>query len=111
MLSNSGCYTSLGFKTAKVVKHIYSNIYIWFYLERIPNRVIAQVKYAISKNGMPVMRGDPDICDTKNSANAENVKMLALLGFPTECPLPAVTRNDNYSTETITHMIYLYIGT
>lgn len=38
-----------------------------------------------------MIRGDPEICNKKNAENLEAVKKLALLGFPTECPIPAVT--------------------
>lgn len=49
-----------------------------------------KVKYTVSKNGMPVMHGDPDICNQSGKANAEAVKQLALVGFPTHCPIAAV---------------------
>lgn len=39
---------------------------------------------------MPLMRGDPDMCNKNNADNAEAVKKLAMLGFPTECPIPEV---------------------
>lgn len=55
---------------------------------------IFQVKYTVSKNHMPLMRGDPDICNKQNPDTADAVQKLALLGFPTECPIPEVKKQQ-----------------
>lgn len=38
------------------------------------------------------MKGDPDACAALDDSNknAEEIGKLALLGFPTHCPVPAV---------------------
>lgn len=44
----------------------------------------------ITKNGLPVMNGEPDVCQALDKGNEEEVGKLALIGFPTHCPIPEV---------------------
>lgn len=70
-VSNTGCLTSLGFTAAKV-------------------------KYTVSKNGIPVMNGEPDVCAELNKENREAVAKLELIGFPTHCPIPEVSACNGF---------------
>lgn len=67
-VSTNGCLTSLGFTAAKI-------------------------KYTVSKNGIPVMNGEPDICAELSKENQEAIGKLELIGFPTHCPIDEVDRN------------------
>lgn len=48
----------------------------------------AKVDFTISKNGVVMLTGNPDLCDALDKKSEEAKGKLALFGFPTECPIP-----------------------
>lgn len=50
----------------------------------IPN----QVKYTITKSGVAILNGTPDLCAVLDKKSEEHKAKLEMFGFPTECPIP-----------------------
>lgn len=47
-----------------------------------------QIKYTITKAGVAIISGNPDVCSTLDKKTAEQKARLEMFGFPTECPIP-----------------------
>lgn len=50
----------------------------------------AQVTYRISKNGIPVVNGNADLCDKMAKSTDEVKGMLEMFSLPTACPIEKV---------------------
>lgn len=65
IIPSNACVTSNGFKTA-------------------------QVTYRISKNGVPVMTGNADLCEQMKKSSEDVKGVLEMFGLPTACPIEKV---------------------